>query len=223
MKVLLFDIDGTLLRAYGAGSEAMRQAATVVLGERCGGAKIDLGGAMDPWIFERLAEHGGYSVDAALHGRFRPLYAQLLEAELQKPERKCVAMPGVHALLAHLREARIATVGLLTGNYRETGAIKLRKAQIELEQFEIAAWGDMARVRPGLVPVALKQLTRSVAPKDVIVIGDTVRDVECAHANGGMCIAVTTGGATRAELEAARADVVLDTLEDLDEVLRLIA
>jgi phosphoglycolate phosphatase-like HAD superfamily hydrolase len=61
-----------------------------------------------------------------------------------------------------------------------------------------------------------------VPPKDVIVIGDTVRDVECAHKNGGVCIAVTTGGATREQLEAAHADVVLDTLEDLDTVLRFV-
>ena|SRR5690349_18627364 len=220
MKVLLFDIDGTLLRAYGAGSEAMRQAAMTVLGERCHGAQIDLGGAMDPWIFERLATHGGYTVDDAAHTRFRTLYTQMLEQELDKPGRKCVAMPGVHALLEHLRKAKIATVGLLTDNYRETGSIKLRHAQIALEHFEIAAWGDMAKVRPGLVPVALQQLPHSVAPHDVIVIGDTVRDVECAHANGARCIAVTTGGGTREQLEAARADVVLDNLEDLETVLR---
>src|SRR5687768_8197355 len=102
MKVLLFDIDGTLLRAYGAGSEAMRRAAELVLGERCRGAQIDLGGAMDPWILERLAEHGGYDVDHDTHARFRPLYAKLLVEQLDKPGSRCLAMPGVHTLLAHL-------------------------------------------------------------------------------------------------------------------------
>lgn len=220
MKVLLFDIDGTLLRAYGAGSEAMRRAAELVLGERCRGAKIDLGGALDPWIFERLAEHGGYEVDHHAHARFRPLYAQLLVEQLDKPESRCVAMPGVHALLSHLRQAKCATIGVLTGNYRETGAIKLQRAGIEVEQFEISAWGDMAKTRPGLVPVALAQLPHRVAPRDVIVIGDTVKDVHAAHENGALCLAVTTGGATRAQLEAARADIVLDNLEDLETVLR---
>lgn len=219
MKVLLFDIDGTLLRAYGAGSEAMRKAAELVLGERCRGARIDLGGALDPWIFERLAEHGGYAVDPDTHARFRPLYAKLLAEQLALPTSRCLAMPGVHALLAHLRAAKTATLGLLTGNYAETGAIKLRKAGIEVEQFEVAAWGDMAKTRPGLIPIALSQLTRRVAPQDVIVIGDTVRDVHCAHENGAVCVAVTTGGSTRAQLEAAGAEVVLDDLEDLDVVL----
>lgn len=220
MKVLLFDIDGTLLRAYGAGSEAMRRAAEQVLGERCRGAQIDLGGALDPWIFERLAEHGGYAIDDDAHGRFRPLYAKLLVEQLDKPTSRCLAMPGVHALLAHLRQAKCATIGVLTGNYRETGGIKLQRAGIDPEQFEISAWGDMAKTRPGLVPVALSQLTRKVAPHDVIVIGDTVRDVHAAHENGALCLAVTTGGSTRAQLEAAKADVVLDNLEDLETVLR---
>lgn len=220
MKVLLFDIDGTLLRAYGAGSEAMRRAAEQILGEKCRGAQIDLGGALDPWIFERIAEHGGYTVDEALHARFRPLYAQLLVEHLERPEARCLAMPGVHALLAHLRQAQRWTMGLLTGNFAETGSIKLRKAGIEVEQFRIAAWGDMAKTRPGLVPVALAQLTHKVDPRDVIVIGDTVRDVHAAHENGALCLAVTTGGSTRAQLEQAGADVVLDNLEDLEAVLR---
>lgn len=220
MKVLLFDIDGTLLRAYGAGSEAMRRAAELVLGERCRGAQIDLGGALDPWIFERLAEHGGYGVDLDAHARFRPIYAKLLVEQLDKPDSRCLAMPGVLTLLTHLQQARCATVGVLTGNYRETGGIKLRRAGIEVEQFEISAWGDMATTRPGLVPVALSQLKRTVAPRDVIVIGDTVKDVHAAHQNGAMCLAVTTGGSTRAQLEAAKADVILDNLEDLETVLR---
>jgi HAD superfamily hydrolase (TIGR01549 family) len=220
MKVLLFDIDGTLLRAYGAGSAAMRRAAELVLGERCRGAEIDLGGALDPWILEQLAAHGGYAVDDDTHARFKPLYAQYLVEHLEQPTSRCLAMPGVHALLAHLREARCSTMGILSGNYRETGAIKLRKAGIDPEQFEISAWGDMAKTRPGLVPVALSQLGRKVAPRDVIVIGDTVRDVHAAHENGALCLAVTTGGSTRAQLEAANADVVLDNLEDLEAVLK---
>lgn len=220
MKVLLFDIDGTLLRAYGAGMKGMRRAAEVVLGEKCAGADIDLGGATDPWIFGELARHGGYTFDDALHTRFRTLYGNFLEEELARPNARCVAMPGVHPLLAHLRAARRSTIGLLTGNYRETGSYKLVKAGIDPLQFEIAAWGDMAKERHGLVPVALAQLTRSVDPRDVIVIGDTVRDVQCAHKNNALCLAVATGAATRAELEAAGADLVLDTLEDLDTVLK---
>jgi len=220
MKVLLFDIDGTLLRAHGAGSQAMRMAAEMLLGESCRGAQIDLGGALDPWIFEQIAQHGGFTVDEAAHARFRPLYAKLLTERLAHPEARCLPMPGVHALLAHLRQAKSATMGLLTGNYAETGTLKLRKAGIEVEHFEIAAWGDMAKTRPGLIPVALSQLTREVRPDDVIVIGDTVRDVHCAHHNGAVCVAVATGGSTREQLEQAGADVVLDTLEDLAAVLR---
>ncbi len=214
-KLVLFDIDGTLLRGHGAGSRAMRRAAEAVLGERCRGAEIDLGGALDPWIFRQLAEHGGYTLDDALHAAFRRTYRELLIHELANAERRIEALPGVHELLAHMRQTRVATLGLLTGNYADTGALKLRAAGIDPDWFEIAAWGDMAEARPRLVPVAL-------APEHVIVVGDTVRDVHCAHENGALCVAVATGGSTRAALEAAGADIVLDDLRDPAPVLRLI-
>ncbi len=221
-KLVLFDIDGTLLRGHGAGGRAMRRAAEAVLGERCRGAEIEFGGALDPLILRQLAQHGGYTLDDALHAAFRRTYRELLIHELANAERRIEALPGVHGLLAHLRQTRVATLGLLTGNYADTGALKLRAAGIDPDWFEIAAWGDMAEARPGLVPVALAQLTAALAPEHVIVVGDTVRDVHCAHENGALCVAVATGGSTRAALEAAGADIVLDDLRDPAPVLRLI-
>jgi phosphoglycolate phosphatase-like HAD superfamily hydrolase len=221
-KLALFDIDGTLLRGHGAGGRAMRRAAEAVLGERCRGAELQWGGALDPWILRQLAEHGGYTLDEALLAAFRSRYRELLIEELALAERRCEALPGALDLLALLRARRPATLGLLTGNYADTGAIKLRAAGIDPGWFEIAAWGDMAEERPGLVKVALEQLGAELAPEHVIVIGDTVRDVHCAHHNGALCIAVATGGSTRAELEAAGADIVLDDLRDPEPLLRLL-
>jgi phosphoglycolate phosphatase-like HAD superfamily hydrolase len=221
-KLALFDIDGTLLRGHGAGGRAMRRAAEAVLGERCRGAEVQFGGALDPWILRQLAAHGGYTLDDALHAAFRTRYREVLLDELASAERRCEALPGVLDLLALLRARRLATLGLLTGNYADTGAIKLRAAGIDPGWFAIAAWGDMAQERPGLVKVALAQLGAELAARDVIVIGDTVRDVHCAHETGAVCVAVATGGSTRAELEAAGADVVLDDLRDPGPLLRLL-
>jgi phosphoglycolate phosphatase-like HAD superfamily hydrolase len=221
-KLVLFDIDGTLLRGYGAGGRAMRRAAEAVLGERCRGAEIQFGGALDPWILRQLAAHGGYTLDDGLLARFRRVYRELLTHELTTAARRCEALPGVLELLSHLRATRAATLGLLTGNYADTGALKLRAVGIEPDWFEIAAWGDMAEERPGLVAVALAQLTAPPAAEHVVVVGDTIRDVHCAHANGALCVAVATGGSTRAELEAAGADYVLDDLSDPTPLLRLL-
>jgi phosphoglycolate phosphatase len=222
MKVVLFDIDGTLIRGFGVGGRAMRRAAEVVLGERCRDAVVNFGGALDPWIFRQLAQHGGYTIDDLIHAEFRTLYGRLLAEEIERAVQRLTVLPGVLDLLSHMRAARPAVMGLLTGNYAETGAVKLRAAGIDPDWFEISAWGDMAELRPGLVKVALAQLPRTVASEDVIIVGDTVRDVLCARENGCVCVAVTTGGSTADELRAAGADVVLDDLTDPAPLLRLL-
>ena len=221
-KLVLFDIDGTLLRGFGAGGRAMRRAAEAILGERCRDAVVNFGGALDPWIFRELARHGGYTIDDAIHAEFRKLYGQLLAHEIENAVQRLTVLPGVLDLLAHMRETRPAVMGLLTGNYAETGAVKLRAAGIDPEWFEVAAWGDMAEIRPGLVKVACAQLAPAIAPEDVIVVGDTVRDVQCARENGSVCVAVTTGGSSAEELHAAGAHVVVGDLRDPTPLLRLL-
>src|SRR5688572_3811871 len=125
-KLVLFDIDGTLLRGHGAGGRAMRKAAEHVLGERCRGAVVDFSGRLDPSILREIAAHGGYVVDDAAHASFRGVYRELLVQELERAERRIEALPGALALLARMRRERPALLGLLTGNYPETAAIKLR-------------------------------------------------------------------------------------------------
>ena len=223
-KLLLFDIDGTLLRAHGAGVRSMLRAAEQVIGERCRDAEINFGGAMDPWIFRRLVEHGGYEHSEDAHQVFRSVYGDLLRAELESPENPCKALPGVLPLLSQVRNHPDVRMGLLTGNYPETGTLKLRVAGIDPDWFEVAAWGDMATSRPALIPVALSQIPSSgLTARDVVVIGDTLRDIQCAHENGSLCLAVATGGNTRDELIDGGADVVVDDLTDPEPLLRLFA
>jgi phosphoglycolate phosphatase-like HAD superfamily hydrolase len=212
-KLLLFDIDGTLLRVYGAGGRAMIRAGVEVLGERCVGARVDVGGALDPWIFRELARHGGYPDDDGRHRAFRAAYARALDHELTTAEVPARAMPGVLDLLVRLRRDAAAIVGMLTGNYPETGKRKLRQVGIDPDAFAPTAWGDQAPDRPALVPVALSQAP-GVGARDVIVIGDTPRDIACAHANGARCLAVATGFCSVEELRAAGADRVVADLSD---------
>jgi phosphoglycolate phosphatase-like HAD superfamily hydrolase len=222
-KLLLFDIDGTLLRGYGAGGRALLRAAEAVLGPGIRGAQINFGGALDPWIFAQLARIVGRELDRELHSRLRAHYAELLVEELRTAERRLEALPGVHSVLEHLRGEPRVTLGLLTGNYAETGALKLRAAGIDPDWFPVQAWGDMAEARPLLVPHALRQMASAVHASEVVVIGDTLRDVECAHANGCVCVAVATGFTSAADLEAGGAELVLADLSDPSPLLRLIA
>lgn len=221
-KLLLFDIDGTLLRVYGAGGRAMIRAGVEVFGERCVGARVDVGGALDPWIFAEIARHGGYEADAERHLAFRTAYARALDEELAAADTPARAMPGVLDLLARLRREGAAIVGMLTGNYPETGRRKLRQVGIDPDWFAPTAWGDQAPDRPGLVRVALAE-TPHIGARDVIVIGDTPRDIHCAHANGARCLAVATGFHGVEELRAAGADRVLPDLGDPAALYELIA
>jgi phosphoglycolate phosphatase len=220
-KLLLFDIDGTLLRTYGAGVRAMRRAAIQTLGERCGGAHINVGGALDPWIFRQYARHGGYTADAQLHARFRVQYVRLLAEELACSERPAERMPGVLELLAQLRTDTPALLGMLTGNYAESAALKLRHVGIDPQWFAPAIWGDAADDRPGLVGVAIARA--QVAARDVIVIGDTPKDVDCALRHGARCLAVTTGGHAADELRAAGAFRVVNDLRDPSVLYEMLA
>ena len=223
-KLLLFDIDGTMLRAYGAGVRSMLRAAEQVIGERCRDAEINFGGAMDPWVFRLLLEHGRYEYSEDTHRTFRSVYGDLLRAELEGPANPCKALPGVHDLLAEVRRHPDLRLGLLTGNYPETGLLKLRAAGIQPDWFEVAVWGDMADSRPGLIPLALARLPEPrVTAHDVVVIGDTLRDIHCAHENGALCLAVATGGNTKEELIAGGADAVVDDLTDPQPLFDLLA
>ncbi|HMI92203.1 MAG TPA: HAD family hydrolase [Polyangiales bacterium] len=222
-KLLLFDIDGTLVRGFGSGGRALRRAAEALLGPSVREHYVNFGGALDPWLFRQLAQCIGRELDDELHGALRTHYAQLLIEELSLAAPAAIALPGVHSVLEQLRADRRVTLGLLTGNYAETGALKLRGVGIEPDWFPVQAWGDMAPTRPGLVPVALAQLATAVPAAEVVVIGDTLRDVECARENGCLCVAVATGGTSLADLRAAGAHVVVEDLSDPGPLLELLA
>ncbi|MEM7575976.1 MAG: HAD hydrolase-like protein [Planctomycetota bacterium] len=228
--LLLFDIDGTLLDTKGAGRRAMEFVANDLFGNGFSFDTVNFGGNLDPLIFREAAEANGLDDIDAAHERFAAAYPAALKREMAEATgphevEPCVA---VHAALAECRDwvdVGRATLGCLTGNYTAAGPAKLRRVGIDVEQFTITAWGDEAADRPGLVEVAMHKHGQArgaaVTGDEVVVIGDTVRDVACAKAHGCVSYAVCTGSGTRDELEAAGADVVADSLEDL-ELLRLL-
>ena len=135
-------------------------------------------------------------------------------------------LPGVVAVLDALKARDDIAVGLLTGNFERGAAIKLGYFQL-WSRFTFGAFGDLHVNRRDLVPVARAHADRlhraSVAASNVVVIGDTPLDIDCAHAHGARSIAVATGPFTGSDLSQAGADLGLDTLEDVDAVLKLVA
>ncbi len=221
MRLVLFDIDGTLLRAHGVGARAMTRAGCRLLGPGFTLDGIDFGGALDPWIFRQAAQRLGHHDPSRLHPEFRDLYLLELAQELEQTEERPLILPGVAAALAAVGADSSTTMGLVTGNYARAAPLKLRAVGIDPGQFVVGAFGDDAPTRPDLVRLAMGQWRARTDPdpRRVVVIGDTPRDIDCAQQNGCRSIAVATGWHTVEQLEASGADVVLPDLTALGPVL----
>src|SRR5262245_15178414 len=187
-RLLLFDIDGTLLLTGGAGLRAMIRAGREVFGPSLRWDGVEMSGGLDPLLVGEAAARSSLATDPRSLEAFRRSYIVFLPEEIQRGGADVRAMPGVHPLLAGLRGREDVVLGLLTGNYAEGAALKLRAVGIGPGWFPVTAFGDEAASRPLLLPVAAGKLTalggRNVDPSRCIVIGDSPRDVECALANG---------------------------------------
>ncbi|RPJ82473.1 MAG: hypothetical protein EHM13_08855 [Acidobacteria bacterium] len=131
-------------------------------------------------------------------------------------------LPGVVSLLLALEARPSTTVALLTGNHSHAARIKLERFGL-LSYFRFGAFGEDAADRNDLVAFALERAwavgVPMLAPRDVVVVGDTPLDVACGHANGAVAVAVATGGCSLPDLEAAGADLAVTDLSDTSKFL----
>lgn len=224
--LVLFDIDLTLITTGGAGIRAMTRAGNLLFGPGFRAEGISYAGRLDPLIMRDMLALSGVAAEESTLARFRRAYAAELPRELSQGG--CRALPGVGALLDAVEGEGTFTMGLLTGNFAETGQAKLRACAIDPDRFAIRAWGDESPRRPEsrdqLPEVAMARhaarLGRAADPLKVVIIGDTEHDVRCAKVNGCRCIGVGTGRTSADELSRAGADLVLADLSDTEGVLR---
>jgi len=220
-KLILFDVDGTLIDTAGAGRTAMERAFREVFGadgfEDAEG--VEFAGRTDPTIFDAVARVIG--IEAPEYDRRRDELVQrffdALAAEMQRPDARRRTLPGVRTLLEKLQDHPRAHLGLLTGNME-------RGARIKLEPFDLnrffpdGGFGSDDADRAVIARIArdkLAVLTGIDFPAhDVTVVGDTHHDVACARANGFRAVALDTGWIPRETLERAGPDVLLPGLED---------
>ena len=224
--LVLFDIDGTLLHSLSAGIHAMGAALRELHGVDVDFSKVDVHGRLDTLIWRDIGRLHGYPTDDAAHARFKDAYCGHLERRLA--ERNTVeAMPGAAALVDAACAHGPATVGLLTGNYERSGRTKVRHAGIDPDRFVVNAWGDDGPGRRSLVPVAMGRYRARhgapVDPRDVVIIGDTPHDVDCAHASSARCLAVATGKFTIDALRDAGADLAVPDLRDTARLMDWVA
>jgi len=227
MRVLLFDLDGTLMLSGGAARRAMDRAFAEQYGITDAFGTIVPDGKTDPLIFREICVNHGVVVadEAAAFAALAARYAEHLVDEMPRADRARL-MPGVVPLLNRLVIDPALTLGLLTGNFEATARIKLGRFDLN-GFFPFGAFASDHPEREHLLPVAVARaeahLGRNIGiGRHVIVIGDTPRDVECALTHGARAVGVAASRYSAAELGAAGAHHVLPSLEDIDAFMTAI-
>ncbi len=223
--LLLFDIDGTLIRSAGAGKNAMEQALEVVYCVKSGLRDIQMMGRTDPSIVDEVVLQYHLVDSEEKRERFRNFYFNLLEEEIkiEKPEKRICN--GIEPLLKTLHQREDTVLGLLTGNWRQSGLIKLKHFGID-GFFEIGAFADDSPLRNELVPIAVeraeKRKGRSILKENVFVIGDTPLDIQGARPSGVKTVAVATGIHTMDQLASEKPDFLFEDFGDNDKFMEMI-
>ncbi len=229
MRLILFDVDGTLLWTNGAGRRAIHRALLDEMGTAgpIDGYRFD--GKTDPQIVRELLELAGHP-ECRSDDRITAVcrrYVDLLAAELAKPTQATKLYPGIKELLAALEPYESggrALVGLLTGNVQDGAALKLRSAGLDPARFVVGAFGSDSHARADLPAVAAQRAAertgRRFTGADLVVVGDTPDDVACARPMGARTVAVATGFFDTAALRAAGATHVFENLGDTQAVLQ---
>lgn len=227
-KLVLFDIDGTLLWTDGAGRRAIRQALIEEMGTSGPIEGFRFDGKTDYQIIQELMTAAGHphAGSAAHHDRVCRRYVALLTAELERSRERSRILDGVPPLLDVLEARGDALIGLLTGNLAEGASLKLRAVGLDPARFRVGAFGSDAAERPRLPAVAVSRarpiLGRDVTGPDVVIIGDTPADMTCGQAIGARAIGVATGYYSRADLLAAGAFAAFDSLAAPEPVVAAI-
>jgi phosphoglycolate phosphatase len=225
-RLLLFDIDGTLVDTGGAGLLALQDGFFASFPEHSGKPfpPLNLGGATDNGVAMFLFGHFGIPDELVQRERFFVQYSGHLPGRLQEfsSSGRGRILAGVRELLDAIQKDESLVSALLTGNLQEGAWIKLRHFGID-HHFRHGAFGDDHHDRNELGPVARSRAMADhggdLPSEHIVVIGDTPKDVACARAFGAKVIAVATGASSPAELAACSPDVLLTDFSDTGRVL----
>lgn len=223
MRLLLFDIDGTLIRSNSAGRSVMAYALEKVYGTTGPIDTYRMGGKTDRRIVADLLTAVNIP-PATIEAGLPELYRLMTEkgAELF-PQREMTVCPGVPELLAALQNRPDAVVGLLTGNIETTAPLKLAAAGIEPAQFRLGAYGSDHADRNKLPQIAMQRASQvagcTFIGANTTIIGDTPADILCARAGSATAVAVASGWHAAHTLCDHHPDYLFDSLTDTSAVL----
>ena len=222
MHVVLFDIDGTLVKSGGAGKAAMEAALASAFALPADTVDVPFSGRTDRSIGGDLFRHYGIEPTLANWDRFLHDYLAHLPGCLARHTGH--VLPGIAALIAGLSARADVLLGLLTGNIREGARLKLTHFGL-FHFFQCGGFGDGHLERDDVARAALADVRRhhpAVDPARVLVVGDTPLDVQCARAIGARVAAVATGWHSLDELAATGPDLALPDLADPTPLLAMI-
>jgi phosphoglycolate phosphatase len=227
VKLILFDIDGTILLTDGAGRRALHRALIEVFGAT-GPHDHRFDGKTDPQIVRelmRIAGHTDVHIDEHM-SRLLERYVACLHEELRAGSGGVTVMPGIRTLLRELRARKDVVLALLTGNLAGGAVAKLNAAGIDPAQFRIGAYGSDHESRGELPAVAQRrardELGLTIEGANVVVIGDTPSDLTCGKGIGARAIGVATGHYSVEELCQHNPAAVFRDLSSTADVLAAI-
>lgn len=227
-KLLLFDIDGTLITGHGVPKKVAMEVINRRFPEFKNGNNVAFNGMTDPLIIKEVlaANNQHISIDDPIILEILDDFVNELRIHVN-PGSPPSLLPGVESLLKSCLERDDIFIGLVTGNIMQGAKIKLTAVDI-YKYFAIGAFGSDHWNRNVLPPIAVKRAEKyfgkTFNQNNIWIIGDSPRDVECAKCNGLKCIAVETGKVPETELGKAGADHILKNLNDqklLNDILEI--
>ncbi|MBN1481338.1 HAD family hydrolase [candidate division KSB1 bacterium] len=224
MKLLLFDIDGTLIHTGGAGIRSLNRAFEKLYGCPDVMAGISLAGRTDDLIVREAFGRAGLDFSDKDLPRFKSIYFQFIAEEIYANGYVKRLMPGIAELIPELDRHPDICLALLTGNWQRSARIKMDYFELN-PFFAFGAFSDDSPERSELVPVAIQRFRNrygsDIRPHDVYVIGDTPADVLCAKPHGVVSVAVAAAAHPFDELAQYEPDILLHDLSDKNSVLEL--
>lgn len=222
-KLLLFDIDGTLITGHGIPKKVALDVFRRYFPDFKKGEDLRFNGMTDPLIIKELLASNDHHITMD-----DPIITKILDdfvLELKhfvNPQIPPSVLPGVSELLNICYQDKYLHLGLVTGNVQQGAEVKLVAAGL-FHYFEVGAYGSDHWNRNVLPPIAIKRAEKSFginfSERDIWIIGDSTRDVECARENGLNCLAVETGNIPANILRQAGADIVVSDLSNTNKIV----
>lgn len=222
MKLILFDIDGTLISDRGASREAFAEALREVYGYNGDLARYDFSGRTDPQITHMVLRDDGFTPDD-IDSRITTLWQHYLAGLARNATRERVrVLPGIRELVAKLAEHRDVVLALLTGNIEPGARLKLGAPDLN-DYFPFGAFGSDSADRTKLPPIAVERASAHMGHRfegrEVVIIGDSIYDVRCGVPYDATTIAVASGKTSAEVLQAENPTFLFENVEDTERVM----